>query len=296
MSERTVSAPEEAGDDEYAREELEMHLEVLAAENRRLRERFAASRRSDHRRAGTGLVGCGIVALVAWWGFTGNNDVLLALGGTGVFVGLLTIYLTPERFVAADVGADVYRTLARNHDRLADELGLSDRRVYVPIGGKAGTRLYVPQRRSDALPEPETLDGLFVVEENPQRRGIVVTPTGSALYHEFDAARRGPAPGNVQDLVDQLGDAIVEVFELADAVETELDRDGNRVSVEFRGNVYGSEGEFDQPLVSLFAVGLTRHLDRPVDVEYNIGDRNVVTFRWVPIDEADGESRDGTSA
>lgn len=269
-----------ADEAEFDRDELEMQLQVIAEENRQLRERFAASRRSDHRRAGGGLVLGGLLALVAGWAFTGPNDVLFALGGTGIFAGLLTIYLTPERFVSADVGSDVYRTLARNHDRLVDELGLSDRRVYVPAGGDSGTRLYIPQRRSDTVPDPESFDGLFVIEEDSQRRGIAVVPTGSSLYDEFDAARRGPEPGSIQELVQQLGDATVEVFELADGVGTEVDVDGNRVSIELLGNVYGPEREFDQPLVSLFAVGLARHLGRPVDVEHGGEGRNVVTFRW----------------
>lgn len=177
--------------------DVETRAAVLAAENRRLRDRLAATRRTDHRRAGAGLVACGVLALLGAAAFPDARQVLAALGGTGVFSGLLVFYLTPERFVAADVGADVYRVLARDRERLVDELGLSDRRVYLPR--ESDVRLYVPQRRADDLPDPAALDTLLVIAEDPRRRGLALRPVGEPLYDELGRAGRGPALAGALD-------------------------------------------------------------------------------------------------
>ena len=75
---------------------LRAEIEVLREENRRLRAEYARARQSEYRRAALVLVGAGLLSGLGGVLLTSAQTVLFALGGTGVFIGVLTYYLTPE--------------------------------------------------------------------------------------------------------------------------------------------------------------------------------------------------------
>lgn len=88
--------------------------ELLAEENRRLRAEYARTQQTRYRRTAYGLAALGVLAVLGGLLFPNARGVLFALGGTGLFGGLLTLYLTPGQFVAADVGERVYAAMAAN--------------------------------------------------------------------------------------------------------------------------------------------------------------------------------------
>lgn len=266
-----------AVDDETART---AELAVLREENRRLREEFAAAKRTQYQRTALLLVGVGLLAAVAGLLFPNAREVLLALGGTGVFVGVLTYYLTPEQFLPASVGRDVYTALARNEADLVAELGLQDVTVYVPLAdGGRDVRLFVPQHADYTVPDDDALGDVFVVTDDERERGVALEPTGATLFTEFERALTGDLGDDAATLAPQLTDALVEQFELVGSVETDVEADGGRATVGITDSAYGPVDQFDHPLVSVLAVGFARGLAQPVTTEVEDSDDGRVDYR-----------------
>lgn len=252
------------------REDLAAQVDLLAAENRRLREEYVRARRTSYRRTALGLFAVGALAVAGGLALPDARDVLFALGGTGLLGAAMTYWLTPERFVAAGTGERVYAALAATGRELADELGLRDDRVYAPARATdesfADVRLFVPQRPAFAVPDPDDLDSLFVVGESGQR-GVAVPPTGGALYREFEATMADEVRSEPGALAAQLADALVEGFEVVDSARADAASGDGRVTVAVAGSVYGPVEEFDHPVASFLGVGLAANLDRPVTTE-----------------------------
>jgi hypothetical protein len=263
------SDPESPSDAETVAD-LAAQVELLAEENRRLRTEYVRARRTTHRRTAFGLFAVGALAVLSAVALPQSRDVLFALGGTGLFAGLLTYYLTPERFVAAETGERVYAALAATGAELVTELGLQDDRVYVPVhatdDGGAGVRLFVPNRSDFAVPDRDELDSLFVVTENDRERGVSLSPTGGGLYREFESTMVEATGDRPTALAAQLADALTEGFERVESASADADPEGGRVTVEVAGSVYGPVDRFDHPVASLLAVGLAAALDRPVSL------------------------------
>jgi hypothetical protein len=263
--------------------ELAAQVELLEDENRRLRAEYARARRSRYRRTAIGLAAVGAVAVLGGIAFPAGTTVLFSLGAIGVFAGLLTYYLTPERFVAATVGKAVYAAHANNSDAVVSELGLSEQHLYVPLESptRAAT-LYVPQVEDAAVPPASALDAVFVVGENGQR-GVSLRPAGGALLVEFERTLADPLADDPASLVDQLADGLIEVFELADGVDPELSSDGTQCVFGVTGSALGSVDRFDHPVGSFLATGVAVGLDRPVEMTVTTGDGRFdhrVTCSW----------------
>ena len=268
------------------RETLRERIEALEAENDRLRAVARAAQRRRYRRTALGLGMIGVVALGGALAIPELREVLVALGATGVFGAILTYFLTPERFVAASVGERIYGTLADNERAIADDLDLRGRPVVVPATGSAApARLFVPMIRENpddrasigAVPDAKALASPFVVDEP---HGLSIEPTGAPLYDALtDAA--GELPSAPADVASVAGDALVEQFELVDAVE--VDAEPGRVTVAVDGSAYGPLDRFDHPVASLLATALAVELEAPVAVSVDEGgDRGewLITCRW----------------
>lgn len=259
---------------------LEGEIEVLREENRRLREEYARARKSEYRRTAAVLILAGLLSVAGGFLVTSARTVLFALGGTGVFIGVLTYYLTPERMLPATVGRDVYAAMADTQNGIVEELGLRGDRIYVPADD--GVRLFVPQHADYTVPDAGDLADVFVVGEDDRTRGIAVTPTGDTLFERFEETRTGDVGDDPGAVARGLAGALVEQFELLGATEVEAETD--RVTVAVSDSTYGSVGRFDHPVPSLLGSGLARELDRPVSVEVADPDDRpadaLVTCRW----------------
>lgn len=259
--------------------ELQARVDLLEEETRRLRAERAREKRVKHRRTAAGFALLGLFAIGGAALFPDARTVLFALAGTGLFAAVLTLWITPERFVSADVGERVYAAMARNGDGVVNELGLAGDPVYVPRDGDV--RLYIPQSPGTPIPSEDTLEDTFVVGPDDTARGIAFEPTGGRLIDVLDEDARGGVP----ERAERLGDALVETFELATAVDVDVDTTDGRVTWSVSGPLYGSGDRFDHPIVSLLAVGTATAVDRPVRTAVEAEDALTVTCRW---DVADG--------
>jgi hypothetical protein len=258
---------------------LRGRVEQLRQENEQLREEYARAKRSQYRQSAATLATVGVLALIAGVVVASARTVLFALGGTGVFLGVLTYYLTPEQFLPVSVGETVYSTLAENGGKLVATLGLSDHRVYRPPGpdGEA-VRLFVPQHAEYTVPEAG--DEAVVVSESSRERGLLLAPTGEPLYAEFQRAVVGDPETDPTAVAGQLADALVEQFELAESATPEGDQ--NRVAVRVTGSQFGAVDRFDHPVASLIGVGVARAVGEPVRVTVDRAgdDAFVVACSW----------------
>lgn len=261
---------------------LTSRIEQLEAENRRLRRSVEDTHRGQYRRTAVGLVAvglvCGLVGLA-----TTRSAVLFALAGIGLFSGVLTYTLTPDRVVAADLGTRIYAATAGSFEELCADLGLSDRRVYVPVEStrdEAAVRLFVPQQATMQIPDGSVLNaGAFIVEGSGTY-GLSVQPTGGGLFAAFRTVLDGPLDSDPQAAARQLSEAVVEDFELARSVTTDADPEQGRLSVRFVDPLFECRSGFDHPLVSFFAVGLAVGLDTPVETTVTNTDPLSATLRW----------------
>lgn len=281
---------EETGDTETSGSaRLAARIEVLERENRRLRREYRAARRTRYRRAAVALVVVGLVGLAGGYVFPTGRTILWALGGTGVFAGVLTRYLTPERFVAATFSEQIYGSLADNEHEVVAALGLQETEVYVPVPDEDGSPgqpkvwLFVPQMGEYEIPPTEALGDVFVVTDDPAQRGVSFRPTGWPLFTEFERALATDLSSDPQRVTDQLADGVVEQLELADGIDPDVDVDAGRITVGVVDDAYGPVDRFDHPIVSFFAVGLATGLEQPITVETVVpeSDREeLITLAW----------------
>lgn len=268
-----------------AREELAAQVDLLREENRRLRAERARALRARHRRTALGLVAVGLVAAAGAALFPGSREALFVLAATGLFGAVLTYSVTPERFVAAVVGEAAARTHADGLAAVAADVGLSDERVYLP-GPGSGVRLFAPQRSAFSVPDDPSPG--FVVGDDPAERGLVVDPTGDALFGEFERGLEGPLGEDPPTVADQLAEGL-EGFELVDRARPEAD--GRTLRVGVAGSALGPVDGFDHPVVSFVATGAVRAFGDPVTAVVRPGgDRHDAVVVVEPV-EASG-SRD----
>jgi hypothetical protein len=288
--ERTDEGDTTAGDGVPATdpEDLAAQVELLREENRRLRAEHARARRSRYRRTALGLAAVGLLAVGAASLFPGSRETLFVLAATGLVGGVLTYYLTPERFVAAAVGEAAARTHADGLAAVAADVGLSDERVYVP-GPGGRVRLFVPQRSPFSVPE-DPAPG-FVVTEDPAGRGLVVEATGEALFGEFERTLDGPLGEDLPTVADQVAEGLVEGFELLDRAT--LETDGRTLRLGVDGSALGPVDGFDHPVASFAATAVARALSEPVSVRVVAGDdRNDTVVVVEPVEAPKHEDGD----
>ena len=269
--------------------DLQTRVAVLEAENRQLRDEYARAKRATYRRTAFGLFVVGVIGLIGGVVFPDAQSVLFALGGTGVFAGVLTYVLTPERFVTASVGSHVYQALRADRDAMIDELGIGGDSVYIPADG---VRVFVPRHEGAPLPDIAELADLFVVPEDTERGGVAFHPTGELLFDEFETTRPRSVDATPHAVASVLADALVELFELADGIDYEVDTETNRVTFEVVGAGLGDPTGIDHPISSFLAVGLARILDVTVRVEVH-EDPLTITCRY---DRSWSRSSDETAA
>lgn len=276
------------------RDALEARIELLEAETERLRTQYAQAKRTRYRRTALGLAGLGGVALLGGLLFTAARDVLFIIAAIGLFGGLLTYYLTPERFVAADVAERVYQSLAGNEAALAADLGLSGDIAYLPTpAAEQPATLFIPQEPDAPLPEPAAMEGPLVVTDATQ--GLALDPSGAGLFTDFEATLTGGLGETPGQIARQVKDGVVEAFELAEDTELEVDGTDGRVTLACGESAYPAA--FDTPVASLLATALAVGLDTAVEVTTRTDEATdlTVTCQWTPEPTAEGEPT-GTAA
>lgn len=291
----SASAPTAATTATASSATLAARLERLEAENNRLRAEYGRIRQSQYRKRALGLAAIGLVAIAGAAVFAAVRDVLLALGTTGMFGAVLTYYLAPEQFVAADIGERIYAALANNQARLTATLGLSDRRHYVPTDTRQpGCLLVVPRDEQYHPPDTVAHDSEPIITAD-DHRGLRLEPSGLGLFEAFDDALTTERATTPETLATQLATALVEQFELAARVEPAVGPD--RVTVAITDSTFGDCDRFDHPVASFLAVGLAIGLERPVSLEVAAVDTRadwLLTCRFV-AEDAESDGHDSTT-
>ncbi|MFB6224809.1 MAG: hypothetical protein ABEH86_14230 [Haloarcula sp.] len=306
MSQPESSQPDASADEHTRqtdivrdRQTLEAELEVLREENRRLRDSYAHAKRATFRRTAMGFFVVGGLSLIAAFVFPALQTIFIAFGGTGVFAGIVTFYLTPERFVSASVSDTVFDTLADVEQHLVSELELQTEMVYVPTASRPETtaRLFVPQHVEYVVPDPEQLGELFVTGAEAEQ-GISLPPTGGRLYTEFERTLSGELDDDPHAIATQLTAALSEQFELVDGTTIEIDSESQNASIAIDNPAFGDMQQIDHPVVSLLAVGFATGLDRPVTVDTHDSDRfsGVVTVSWNALEQPSAQSSGAATA
>lgn len=283
MSSQPTSDPESTSDDGSI-ESLETELAVLREENRRLREEHRRVLRTGYRHTALGFLAIAVLAGVAAVVFPAVQEILVAVAAIAGFAGLLTYYLTPERFIAATVGESTYDAHAATGEGLIDDLGLQDTPVYVPTTADT-VRVFLPQHTAYDIPTLDAETGVFVIPENEAARGVTLWPTGASLIEAFERATTSPPDGPM--IGEQLTEALVEQFELVDTAVIDSQEAG-RLTVAITGSAYGDPTRFDHPVASVLATGLARVHDTPITLETTTSQDArydyLLTCRWGPSD------------
>lgn len=279
---------------------LVAEVERLEADLADLRARYAQLHRSKYRRTALALAVISLASFAGAWAFPPSRQLLVVLGGTGLFAAVLIHYLTPERFIVAETGAAVYEALATNQSAIVAELGLSDMRVYLPVSGSpGGVRLFVPKEIDFDVPTADALETRFVITANEDARGVSFVPAASGLMAEFESTLSTGLSRTPSRLATQLVDGLVNGFELVDHITPTVAASKGRARFAVTGSAYGSVEQFDDPVQSFLAVGLARGLGTPVTTTVTVpagGQADyLVTCEWTPgADLAAGEPDDSS--
>ena len=296
----TDTATGDPSDETATRDELRGQLELLQAENQRLRREYVRARQTKYRRTALGLALIGVVAVGGGALFPGSRDVLLALGGSALVAGMLTYYLTPEEFVTATVGEALATTLQDTYDGLRDDLNLQGKPVYVPLTGEsaADARLFLPQHHDYTIPDEDALQHTIVVPAEPSQRGLAVRPSGAKLLAEFRSANQfAPQPEmNPEQVFDQLADGLVEQFELADQITPTIEAD-TRCVLAVTGSTYGAPDSFDHLITSFVAVGAAIAFNTPTRITVQRVDDHDFVFEctWKSQDTNEADTQTSTT-
>lgn len=262
---------------ETAAVETRPEVALLREENQRLRDAYRRTKRVQYRRTAGGLALVGMLAVAGAGLWPSLGDTLLVLGAIGIFGGLLTVYLTPDRVLTATVSDAVYTTHANTGAAIIEELGLQADQLYVPPADTArAVRVFCPKHTDYRPPEKPT--SLFLVDVDESARGAAVPATGNALYREFEQAAVVSETPSARETVAAVADAIVEQFELADSVE--YDHEPGRVTVEVSGSEPPDISRFDHPIMSLFGVALARTEETTIERASVRSNPDRFTFTW----------------
>ncbi|RLM49541.1 hypothetical protein DVK06_14370 [Halorubrum sp. Atlit-28R] len=262
---------------------------MLEAENQQLREEYTRARQTTYRRTAVGLLFVGVLGIIGGVGFPDARSVLFALGGTGIFAGVLTYFITPERFITARVGTRVFEAVRADREAIIDELGLDGDPVYVPGDD---VRLFVPRHEDTSLPGTTGRLDLFVVPDDPTTGGVAFYPTGEPLFEEFTESLDQPLDSRPQAATSVIADGLVNVFELADGVESVVDTDTRRITFEISGSGLGDPNAIDHPISSFLAVSVVEALSEPVQVTVRADGPLTVTCRYgeASVSSSDSEA------
>lgn len=261
MTESSNSGDHETTPEELDADAFQTQLAILREENERLREEYARAQQTSYRRTAVALGAVGGVAVALGFLLPDVRDVLFVLGAIGVFGGILTWYLTPERVLTVSVSESIYSAVAANGTQIQRELGLQSTPIYIPTADTV--RLFLPQQREFELPDSLT-DGFLTDQAT---RGVALTPSGQALLAEFERAQASPDTSSLQATATYLSDAVVEQFEIADSVSVVENNSENRIVITVEGAAFGSVNNFDHPVVSILACGLAQAHNAPLAVE-----------------------------
>lgn len=280
-------------------ERLRDQVRRLENRNRRLQQQYESTQQSRSRQTVIGLAVVGGLAAGAAYLVPSAQEVLFTIAATGLFAAVLAYTLTPDQFVPVDIGEGIYESLSLNEQAVADELGLSNTRVYAATD--VGMRLFVPEidAYDRAVVQAQAADGdvrhrlsePFVVSELASQSGLSLRPTARTLLSSFTDDHGNTLPEDPADAAVALQEGVTDVLELARDVTVDVDPADGRVTFAVSGQLFGPMTRFDHPVASFFGVGLAQALSQPIELSVEeTDDGSFVTCWWAVDAAAGGES------
>lgn len=227
----------------------------------------------------------------------GSRTVLFALGGTGLYAGVLLPYLAAETTVPSSAVEGVYDTLVEDVATLGRDLDLGGAGIYTPSDPAVGTNpnantdfdgaedrsdrsasLVVARGADSAIVGEADIDSLLTTANE---RGVSLSPTGAPLVAEFERSLPGALADDPEELLTQLLDGLTKRFELIEHATMAVDRADSRARVEVPEGICGPVDRFDHPVVSFLGVGLATGLGTPVSVRATETDAGQAAYRIV---------------
>jgi len=217
------------------------------------------------------------------------QELLVGFAGAGLFGGVLAYWIRPGATVDVDPPERVYAAFAATGDALERDLGLEDRRVYVPADDapERFAPVYLALAHSDgSIPVAGSHRPVFDRGQDDRRaaresgggssiHGSVVTvyPTGAALFDGYESIATGDLASDPVELGDQLTTGLVRGMDLADTADPDVDALAGEAEIDVRQPSFGGLTRFDHPVASFLGVGFALGLDAPVTVRtLRVGD------------------------
>lgn len=226
----------------------------------------------DMRRARQSAFGFIILGLVSTAGGllewnTQMAVVLVAVGATFFFGGIVTLTLDSGQYLVTSVHQSIYSDLSENLERLIEAYDLQKTLIYLPRTGSESPVLFLPKHPDHQLPRDIERDSLFVESHNSRAEGIILRPAGATLFSKFESMLEGEMGGTIEELTRQLSDGLIEGFELVDGIRTDVRPEDNVVEFVITGDLHRTGRAHENPVQSFLAVGLAKGLDTPIAVE-----------------------------
>lgn len=217
-------------------------IDTLKAQRDALKRKLNARNRWANRPVALTLLALGLALLVLWFAleYTANDydiaamlesvsgmSMLLLLAGVAVIVlAILLYYLTPARFLRAEVADALALSGMANIRKLLASLLIEARGVYIPAAQAGATRLFIPVSDEPYPPGLRSAtDGIFVTP-GEGKGGIVLEPPGYRLIaHAWEIG----ASFTDEGLENEIKDALENSLELAGRVSVR--REGDAIAV-----------------------------------------------------------------
>jgi hypothetical protein len=191
----------------------------LERENESLRAEHRLAKKNEYRNTGYALIFFGILTLVISY-FTYNNtrlaSILLFAGLGTTYLGIISIFLSPERFVREELMEKSILSSIIVINNIIQELQIHSKGIYIFADNEI--RVILPLRSDYKLPK-EIPQRTFQAGE-PNSTALVLMPLGYTLMQM--AEKKG---ADWSDLTQALNEVLVEGLELAQSVEVIQDRD-----------------------------------------------------------------------
>lgn len=213
---------------------INKRLAQLEIENKKLRSDHSTAKKNEYKETGYGLIIFGALTLGISY-FTYNNTTLasiLLFAGIGTtYIGILSLFLTPEKFVRKDILEQSNLSSIAVINNIIHELQIYSKGIYVLANGQI--RVILPLR-SDFKLSRDIPQNTFHIDE-PDKAALVLIPLGYSLMRMVED--RG---ADCSDLPGALNEIIVEGLEIARSVDVinEDNINGNTITVTVNEPVY----------------------------------------------------------
>lgn len=254
----------------------------LERENERLRAEHGLAKKNEYRNTGYALIFFGALTLAISY-FTYNNtklaSILLFAGMGTTYLGIISLFLSPERFVRQELMEKSVLSSIIVINNIIQELQIHSKGIYILTDNEI--RVILPLRSDFVLPEKIPRRTFHVGE--PSSTALVLIPLGYSL---MQMAEKKGADWN--DLVQALNEIFVEGLELAQSIEV---MQGSDITVKVNEPVYidiCTRVSKEAPQIcdigcsfcSLIACIVTKSIGKKIVIEQVEHDKNSVVARF----------------